>query len=210
MHGTSRLRGFTPVTGWFTLLAFGGVVAVLALVCVRSIERSSEATPVEWAELKKEIRRRFPRASQISTDELAAWLRRTGEGNGPGSEARPLLLDARTPEEHAVSHLPGAVSAPDAESALKVLRDAGAETPVVVYCSVGWRSSDLVQQLRDRGVETVWNLEGSIFQWANEDRPVVRDGLRVRQVHPYDESWGRFLEPSLRTYEPESEGDGPP
>jgi len=165
---------------------------------------------VEWAELKQEIRRRFPRAPQISTEELADWLRRTGEDKGQGSEARPLVLDARTPEEHAVSHLPGAVSAPDAESALTALRDAGAETPVVVYCSVGWRSSDLVQQLRDRGVERVWNLEGSIFQWANESRAVMRDGERVSQVHPYDESWGRFLDPSLRTYAPESERDGPP
>lgn len=165
---------------------------------------------MEWAELKQDIRRRFPRAPQISTEELADWLRRTGEGKGQGTEARPLVLDARTPEEHAVSHLPGAVSAPDAESALTAIRNTGAETPVVVYCSVGWRSSDLVQQLRDRGVEKVWNLEGSIFQWANEGRPVVRNGEEVRQVHPYDESWGRFLEPSLRTFEPETRGDDPP
>ncbi len=42
------------------------------------------------------------------------------------------------------------------------------------------------------------NLKGSIFQWANEGRPVVRDGEPVREVHPYDAVWGRLLDRDLR------------
>lgn len=150
---------------------------------------------MEWSNLKQEIRHRFPGAPQITPGELADRL----------GEEPLLLLDARAPEEYAVSHLPGAVSAPDVESALEAIREAsqdGRSGPVVVYCSVGWRSSNLVEQLRERGIDHVRNLEGSIFQWANEGRPVVRDDREVRQVHPFDKSWGRYLDPELRAFEP--------
>jgi rhodanese-related sulfurtransferase len=212
--GSSILRGLSLGAAGLGLLALGGAVAVLIPACVRSTARSSDGTSQEWAELKQEIRHRFPRAPQISTEELAERLGGSGEGRAEEEAPRPLLLDARTPREYAVSHLPGAVSTPDVESALDAIRTAGGQRPVIVYCSVGWRSSDLVQKLRDRGVERVWNLEGSIFQWANEGRPVVRNGNVVRQVHPYDESWGRFLERDLWAFEPGpgagTETDGAP
>ena len=37
-----------------------------------------------------------------------------------------------------------------------------------------------------------------IFEWANEGRPVVRDGREVEAVHPYDAVWGRLLAPERR------------
>ena len=49
--------------------------------------------------------------------------------------------------------------------------------------------------MRRHGVYTnVRNLDGSIFQWANEGRPLVRGNQRVQDVHPYDENWGRLLD----------------
>jgi len=51
--------------------------------------------------LKKKVRTQFPSVRQLSTAELAAW---SGQTNRPP----PVLLDARTPAEFAVSHLPGA------------------------------------------------------------------------------------------------------
>ena len=46
------------------------------------------------------------------------------------------------------------------------------------------------------------NLEGSIFRWAGEGRPVYRDGVRVEQVHPYDDRWGALLPRTLWAYAP--------
>lgn len=68
---------------------------------------------------------------------------------------------------------------------------------IVVYCSVGYRSSRLARQLRTRGVKNVFNLEGSLFKWANEGRPVYRGSERVQEVHPFDEDWGELLDESL-------------
>jgi rhodanese-related sulfurtransferase len=72
------------------------------------------------------------------------------------------------------------------------------ETPIVTYCAVGYRSAALATKLREAGFTSVRNLEGSIFQWANEHRPLVRDNKAVTIVHPYSSFWGRFLTDDVR------------
>jgi rhodanese-related sulfurtransferase len=68
---------------------------------------------------------------------------------------------------------------------------------VVFYCSAGVRSSNATARLIKSGHTNVFNLQGSIFQWANERRPVLRDGEVVDVVHPYDERWGVLLDSQL-------------
>ena len=63
----------------------------------------------------------------------------------------------------------------------------------VVYCSVGYRSAKAAQELMNSGITGVLNLEGSIFQWANEDRPVFQGTRVVDEVHPYSRFWKRLL-----------------
>ena len=46
-------------------------------------------------------------------------------------------------------------------------------------------------------MKNVFNLEGSLFKWANEGRPVYRGSERVQEVHPFDEDWGELLDESL-------------
>ncbi len=139
------------------------------------------------------IRARFPEVRQVSAVDLRARLA-AGEA--------VVLLDVRQPQEYRVSHLAGAVRVdPDAEMP-ELPPGVGPDTPIVAYCSVGYRSSALVQRLMARGYRDAANLEGSIFEWANQGYPVVRGGVEVRQVHPYDERWGRWLAAELHAYEP--------
>lgn len=51
---------------------------------------------------------------------------------------------------------------------LKLLADIKPDSHIVVYCSVSYRSSILARRLQDMGFTNVYNLEGSIFKWANE------------------------------------------
>jgi hypothetical protein len=44
----------------------------------------------------------------------------------------------------------------------------------------------------------VRNLDGSIFAWANEGRPLERNGQPAQLVHPYDALWGKLLDPARR------------
>lgn len=149
----------------------------------------------EWAEVLERIEAEFPGVPRIPPDELERRLAEEGA-------KRPLLVDTRSAEEFAVSHLPGAlhaVSAAEVES----LPGYRPDRPLVVYCSVGYRSSALAARLLQRGHPEVLNLEGSIFRWANQGRPLERAGREVRQVHPYSENWGRLLNRELWAWAPD-------
>ena len=143
-----------------------------------------------WERIGKDLRATFPGVKQISTEELQKWL--TGQDT-----VKPVLIDRREREEYAVSHLPGAFHANDKEEALKIIEKEGRGRPVVVYCSVGYRSSVLARQLGKEGLTNVYNLEGSIFKWANEGRPVYQGDRQVNVVHPFDSKWRKFLDRKL-------------
>ena len=145
-----------------------------------------------WSMTLKMIRARFPTVARVSTDTLQSWLDESPQ------RKNLLLFDVREPEEYAVSHLQGARPAPSKDEALKALQGTPSDQRIVLYCSVGYRSSELAQFLMKKGYTEVYNLEGSIFAWANEGRPVYRGKERVKVVHPYDRIWGSFLKKSLR------------
>lgn len=167
------------------------LIAFSALVISAFFGASCRRQPAaDWPGLKQMIRERFPEVRQLSVRQLGEWL-------GQPDASRPLLLDARAPAEYAVSHLPGARLAADEEQALNILKGVAKERLIVVYCSVGYRSSALAQQLRQLGYTNVYNLEGSIFEWANEGRPVYQGERRVKLVHPFDEKWGAYLKREL-------------
>lgn len=127
------------------------------------------------------IARNFPGVPQWTAEQAAARL------------ADAQVLDVREPAEYAVSHLPGARRvAPDADAAA-LARTLDPARPVVVYCSVGWRSSALAQRLQAAGFTNVANLRGSLFVWAAEGRPLESNGVPAHVVHPYSPQYAFLL-----------------
>lgn len=147
----------------------------------------ADARTRAWERALRLVREAFPQVPRMTTARLAAI-------RADDSTQNIILLDARTEAEFNVSHLPAAVLASNTRMAVNVLEANEPESIVVVYCSVGYRSSRLASELRRRGFENVFNLEGSLFQWANEGRPLYRGNERVHEAHPYDEEWGRLLD----------------
>jgi rhodanese-related sulfurtransferase len=182
MEIVSPPRGSRFPNARLGLLITGLIVATVALLGMRSID---------WFLLKKSLRHKFANVEWISTSELADWL---ADKRRPA----PVLLDVRTEDEWNVSHLPGGRRVEPAAAAEIVRADLPKEAPIVTYCAVGYRSGEMAQRLRAAGFTNVRNLEGSIFQWANEHRPLVRGDERVSQVHPYNSFWGRLLTDDVR------------
>ena len=152
--------------------------------------QADEADKAAWEHTLRLVRESFPDVPRISTRQLAAMR---ADGATPGI----VLLDARSAAEFNVSHLDGALLASNTRMALEVLEASEPGRTVVVYCSVGYRSSRLAALLRAHGFEKVFNLEGSLFRWANEGRPLHRGTERVHEAHPYDEEWGHLLDRRL-------------
>jgi rhodanese-related sulfurtransferase len=175
-------RGPRIANARLALLMTGLIVAAVALLFTRSIN---------WFFLKKTLEYRFPEVTWISTQELATLL--SNKDQPP-----PLLFDVRTAEEWNVSHLPGARHVEPKAPIESVTMGISRATPIVTYCAVGYRSAEMAKRLKAAGFTNVRNLEGSIFQWANERRPLVQGEQPATRVHPYNGLWGRLLEDEVR------------
>ena len=171
------LRVFSLATLFFAPL-FGHLARADGPLCVASTE--------------KHVRASFPGIRHGEPDEVARLLSDGGE--------HVVLLDAREEGEWEVSHLAGSIRVPlkaDGATLARLIGPAVAGRTVVIYCSVGVRSSQLAQRtgaaLAAAGARAVINMSGGIFRWHNEGRPIVNASGPTSHVHPYDRYWGRHL-----------------
>ena len=108
-----------------------------------------------------------PAADSIRGSELATRIK---NGQKPS-----LILDVRTEEEFAQSHIPGAVNIPVMD-----LINNGAqlapykEKEIIVYCEVGPRAGFAEYMLIQNGFIGVRNLEGHMQQWLADGHPVEK------------------------------------
>lgn len=102
-----------------------------------------------------------------------------------------VWLDVRDPRERRISTLPEAID----RSTYEERRDALAGRPVIVFCTVGYRSGLAARDLRRQGIEA-HNLAGGILAWAHADRTVVdgRTGEPTRRVHVFGWRWNLLPE----------------
>ena len=111
-----------------------------------------------------------------------------------------LFLDAREAREYQVSHIPGALWVGYDDFSLARLQGVDKDQPVVVYCSVGYRSERVAEKLLNAGFTQVSNLYGGIFEWANRGCALDDEQGPTRAVHPYSEEWGRWLKGGEKRY----------
>lgn len=150
---------------------------------------------------------KFPSVKNISTAQLSSWLSQRTQ------ERSVFLVDARPEEEYSVSHLENSVRVDyenvDYEALVKKMEESskGKQNPTVVcYCSLGYRSSLVAKNLQDyytasgkKPVPEIYNLAGSLFQWANEERPMINSkGQKTHFAHPYTPFWGKLLDEKHR------------
>lgn len=84
------------------------------------------------------------------------------------TEENYVILDVRTQEEYAESHIPGAILIPDyeiAETAETILKDK--DQLILVYCRSGRRSKLAAQELEKLGYTNIKEF-GGIIDWPYE------------------------------------------
>ena len=111
-----------------------------------------------------------------------------------------VFLDARSKEEYEVSHIPGAYWVGYEDFDLDRVPDLDRHKVAVVYCSIGVRSEKIARKIYESGNQNVANLYGGIFQWVDEDQPVVDENGSTIRVHAYDRVWGVWLRKGEKVY----------
>ncbi|MEM8894401.1 MAG: rhodanese-like domain-containing protein [Bacteroidota bacterium] len=112
-----------------------------------------------------------------------------------------LFLDTRSSREYEVSHIQGAQFVDYDAFDMSQLVDLPRDTAIVVYCSVGYRSERIGEQLLEAGFTNVSNLYGGIFSWKNQHQTVVNiNDHPTDSVHAYDRLWGIWLDEGIKVY----------
>lgn len=111
------------------------------------------------------------------------------------------LLDAREKAEFDVSHIKGATWVGYEDFSLERVEGLEPTDTILVYCSVGYRSEKVSEQLVEAGFLNVKNLYGGIFEWKNQNGEVVDStGKSTESVHAFDKTWGVWLRKGKKVY----------
>ena len=112
-----------------------------------------------------------------------------------------LFLDARERSEFEVSHIRNARWVGFKDFDLSVISSVSKDQPIIVYCSIGYRSEKIAEKLVAAGYRSVHNLYGGIFGWVNEGLTVYRNGIPTNDVHAYNSFWSKWLIKGQKVYD---------
>ena len=87
-----------------------------------------------------------------------------------------VLIDVRSPEEHAGGFIPGTDFNIDFREIKTRHREIGVhmDEHIVVYCQSGHRSNIAAETLADLGYTHVYNVNGSMNAWVEAGFPITR------------------------------------
>lgn len=87
-----------------------------------------------------------------------------------------ILVDVRSPQEHATGMIPGTDLNIDFREIKARHRELGAgfDDHIVVYCQSGHRSNIAAEALADLGYRHVYNVSGSMNAWMAAGYPIER------------------------------------
>lgn len=85
----------------------------------------------------------------------------------------PFLLDVRTPGEFMQVRIAGAQLIP-IDQVIARQGEIPQNRPLVVYCAVGSRSSQVAGYLAQKGYVEVYNMSGGIMGWQVRGYPVLQ------------------------------------
>jgi rhodanese-related sulfurtransferase len=85
------------------------------------------------------------------------------------------LVDVRTPQEVANGYIANAVNINSADGDFQAKLGAlDKSKPIAVYCGVGGRSGKAATLLTQMGFKTIYDLDGGITAWKNQNKPIVK------------------------------------
>lgn len=110
------------------------------------------------------------------------------------------FVDARESKEYETSHIQHALWVGYDQLNLNTIKKLDRNTPIIVYCSVGYRSEKVTQKIEALGFTNVSNLYGGIFEWVNEGHPIYNTLGMTKKIHAYNQTWGKWLKKGEKVY----------
>ena len=110
-------------------------------------------------------------------------------------KATYTFLDAREKSEYNISHIADAIYVGFDDFDINSVAHLDKSAPLVIYCSIGYRSEKIGKKLKDAGFQNVKNLYGSIFEWVNQHHPIYDlENKKSNQIHTYNKKWSKWVQ----------------
>ncbi len=118
-------------------------------------------------------------------------------------KTKAIILDSREQNEYDASHLKNAIYVGYNDFKLENFQMLipNKDELIVVYCSLGIRSEDTAEQLKNAGYSNIYNLYGGIFKWKNADFKVYNDNGETNTIHGFSPEWSKWLKKGDCVYE---------
>jgi len=125
-------------------------------------------------EMANTIQKKFPSVQNITVDDSIH--------NPKFSDS--VFLDVRSENEKKVSIIPQSISMDQFNKNSKLYKN----KKIIVYCTIGYRSSEKVIELSKKGFKA-YNLKAGILAWAEQGLLFEKNGTETKKVHVYAEAW---------------------
>lgn len=163
------------------------ICAFLSILLLSTVSFSQH---VENPEFEKVLKRRIPK-SVPTIDVKDVDL----------TDEDILFIDARTLHEFLVSHIEHSIMYTSRSMPLDSVAVIPKSTRIIVYCTVGVRSTKVAKVIMEQGFTDVSNLYGGIVEWSNQKKPLVDTVPNpTTNVHPFNEKWGKWLTHGTKKY----------
>ncbi|MEM6611295.1 MAG: rhodanese-like domain-containing protein [Cyanobacteria bacterium P01_C01_bin.72] len=150
------------------------LILTTSLGCQNTKILTDQERQVKIETMYRQYAAQFPQVKGITVTELQQLQQKQ----------QLVLIDVRTPEEIAVSQIPGAITAEEYAANLEQYQDLLA----IAYCTIGYRSGLYAQKLAQQGIE-VLNLEGSLLAWSHTGGELVNAEGATNKVHIFGRQW---------------------
>lgn len=151
------------------------VFSVTALGCQNTEIHSDAAKLQKILAMYSNYAQEFPLVEGITVEELQRLQR----------QAKDLVVvDVRSPQEQAISQIPGAITIEEFENNLKQYT----QNTVIAYCTIGYRSGKYAEKWRQQGVK-ILNLEGSLLAWSHIQGKLIDGNGMTNKVHVFGRQW---------------------
>ncbi len=113
---------------------------------------------------------------------------------------KKIIVDVREKKEFSISHIQFAKNYPYSDFSFEEFQNQyDKKTPIIIYCSVGYRSGKIAEKLNKYGYK-VFNLYGGIFNWVNSKEKVYNSNGQTKEIHTYNKKWSQLVKFGKKVY----------
>ncbi len=169
------------------------IVAIIALLLLAVIGSTLLYAQMSLSRIEENIASQHPVEHLVVAD--------VSQSISGTDSTKFLIFDTRPEDEFTVGHIANAIQVNPDISAAEFIKTFAADVQgkhLLFYCSVGKRSSILVERVEEDALEagalSLANIRGGIFRWYNEGYSVVNAEGETDEIHPYDRFWGKLVQ----------------